>query len=279
MPVEPPAAPPTRKPLDQTGESLTRLVEVMNRLLAPDGCPWDREQTLDTLRPFLVEETYEVLEALDDADPREHCEELGDLLLQIVFQAALRAREAGAPFGIDDVVSAIVAKLVRRHPHVFADAKVSGAEQVLAQWGEIKAAERKEKAKADSHRALTGVPKAMPALLRALRIGEKAARVGFDWPNADGARAKVAEEIVEVDEARASGDAARVREELGDLLFATVSYARLLGLDPEDALHQATHKFERRFRSMEDALAAEGKEVKGTDFATLDALWEASKRK
>ena len=198
-------------PTAQRGSTFPELVDIMDKLLAPDGCPWDREQTLQTLEPFLIEEAYEVLEAIDAGDAPEHCEELGDLLFQIVFQAALRAREG--KFGIDDVVRAIATKMIRRHPHVFGDAKVKDSEEVLANWGKLKAAEHKEKG--ITRRALEGVPVNLPALLRAQRIGEKAAAVGFDWPDVAGVREKVDEELREIDEAvagrRPCADRARGR--------------------------------------------------------------------
>ena len=194
--------------MTRAGESLADLVEVMQRLLGPDGCPWDREQTLATLEPYLLEETYEVLEALAAGDPRAHCEELGDLLMQIVFQAELRAG-AGA-FTIDDVVRGIADKLVRRHPHVFGDRKLETSAQVLAQWTALK---EKEKPR----RALDGVPAAMPALARAARLGERAAQVGFDWPDAAGARAKLGEELGELDRAIGRGRRGRAARHDGSL--------------------------------------------------------------
>src|SRR5215470_3110749 len=202
----------------QPGASLARLVEIMERLLAPNGCPWDREQTLDSLRPFLVEETYEVLDALARNDVAGHCEELGDLLMQVVFQSALR-RAQGA-FGIDDVVASISDKLVRRHPHVFGDAAgVDTPDKVLAQWDKIKEAEKPK-----SKRILDGVPHG-PALARAQKIGTKAGKVGFDWPGWAGSFAKVEEEVGEVGEAIRNKDAAATHQELGDLLLATVNLA------------------------------------------------------
>ena len=182
---------------------MSKLVGLMQRLLAPDGCPWDREQTLATLVPYLVEETYEVVDALAAGDVDDHREELGDLLLQIVFQSELRFAEG--KFGIDDVARGIVAKLVRRHPHVFGDVVAKDADAVLANWAKLKAAEKAEKGK---HGALHGIPASAPALLRATRAGEKAGAVGFDWPDADGPRAKVDEELAEFDEARRGGDRA-----------------------------------------------------------------------
>jgi MazG family protein len=263
--------------ISQPGASLARLVAIMERLLAPDGCPWDREQTLETLRPFLVEETYEVLDALDAGEPRAHCEELGDLLMQIVFQAALRAREGS--FGIDDVVAVISDKLERRHPHVFGDARADDAEAVLTQWGEIKAAERRgQRDDASPDRALAGVPRSLPALARAQQISSRAARVGFDWTDAAGCRAKVAEELVELDSAIATGHAGAVESELGDLLYATVSLARKLGVDAEGALRGAIDKFERRFERVEDRLHQAGRGPRDADLEELDGLWNAVKR-
>ena len=182
------------------------LVSVMRRLLAPGGCPWDREQTLDSLRPYLLEETYEVLEAMERGTPEEHCEELGDLLMQIVFQAEIRERDGA--FSVADVARAIVEKLVRRHPHVFADARVEGADDVAVQWEEIKAEEKRAPG-GGRPRTLAGVPHALPALARAQKVSKRAAKVGFDWPTADGCRAKLTEELAEIDEAAARGACGR----------------------------------------------------------------------
>ena len=215
-------------PITQRGTNFPELVDIMQKLLAPDGCPWDREQTMQTLEPFLIEEAYEVLEAIDTDDAREHCEELGDLLFQIVFQAELRAREG--KFGIEDVVRAIATKMIRRHPHVFGDLKVKDSDEVLANWGKLKEAEHKEKG--IQRRALEGVPVNLPALLRAQRIGEKAAAVGFDWPDIAGVREKVVEELAEIDEAVKSGDPAAIENEVGDLLLAASRLAAKLGVAP-----------------------------------------------
>jgi MazG family protein len=263
----------TPLPGKQTGAEVTKLVGLMQRLLAPDGCPWDREQTLETLVPYLVEETYEVVDALAAGDADDHREELGDLLLQIVFQSELRFAEGR--FGIDDVARGIVAKLVHRHPHVFGDVVAKDADAVLANWAKLKA---KEKAKKGKHGALDGVPKSAPALLRATRTGEKAGAVGFDWPDADGPRAKVDEELREFDEARGGGDRARMQAELGDLLFAAVNLARKLGLDAEQALRDATDRFARRFGHLEKALAAQGRAVADAPADEQDRLWEDAKR-
>lgn len=256
----------------QTGAEVQKLVGLMQRLLAPDGCPWDREQTLETLVPYLVEETYEVVDALAEGSTDDHREELGDLLLQIVFQSELRFNEGR--FGIDDVARGIVAKLVRRHPHVFGDQVVSGADEVLSNWAKLKAAEKSEKGK---HGALHGIPRSAPALLRATRAGEKASASGMDWPNADGPRAKIDEELRELDQARASGDRGAMSRELGDVLFATVNLGRKLGLDPESALREAVDRFSRRFAHVEQALAARGRSVADASADEQDALWEEAK--
>jgi MazG family protein len=258
----------------QRGEKFGSLVALMQRLLAPDGCPWDREQTLDSLKGYLIEEAYEVLEALDRNDVPEHCEELGDLLFQIVFQAELRAAEG--KFGIDDVCEAIVTKMVRRHPHVFGDVKVSGSSEVLANWGRLKAAEHEEKGK--RRRILDGVPLDLPALLRAQRLGEKAAAVGFDWPDAAGVREKIDEELREISEAVERGDAREIEHEVGDLLLAVSRYAAKLGVAPEDALRSALRRFTDRFEAVEDRVTATGAEVKDTPLEELDRLWNEVKR-
>lgn len=232
---------------EQTGRTFPRLVELMQRLLAPDGCPWDREQSFATLRRYVLEEACEVIDAIDSGDRKELCAELGDLLLQVVFQAEL-ARAEGA-FGPDDVIAAICQKLVRRHPHVFADESADNADEVLQNWERIKAAERAQQGKARG--VLGGVPRSLPALTRAQRVGEKVARVGFDWPDARGSRAKVDEELRELDRALASGDHGAIEEELGDVLFALGNLARHAGVDAEGALRRTIDKFTRRFEHVE----------------------------
>jgi MazG family protein len=260
------------------GASLARLVTIMDRLLAPDGCPWDREQTLASLRPFLIEETYEVLDALSRDDAAGHCEELGDLLMQIVFQAALRA--ADGAFDIDAVVAGISDKLVRRHPHVFGDAAgTSGitSDEVLTQWEDIKRAE-KAAAGIRKDRILSGV-KPAPALARAQKIGGKAGKVGFDWAGWQGSLAKVEEEVREVEEAARDGVPAAMHHEIGDLLFAVVNVARKLGVDAENALIDATTRFQRRFEVVEDSLAERGKTPQTSNLEEMDALWNEAKRR
>lgn len=265
--------PPPTAPDAPSGASLARLVAVMDALLAPDGCAWDRKQTLASLRPFLVEETYEVLDALERGGPAAHQEELGDLLMQIVFQAALRRAEGA--FGIDDVVAGICDKLVRRHPHVFADATAGTAEEVLAQWDAIKAAEKRQAGGAA--RTLDGIPRGLPALARAQQLSARVARVGFDWPDPEGSLAKVREEVAEV-EATLAADAAARHHEVGDLLLAVVNLARKLGVDAETALHDATGRFTRRFAFVEDRLAERGRAPAESDLAEMDALWDEAKR-
>jgi MazG family protein len=253
------------------GASLARLVEIMDRLLGENGCPWDKEQTLESLRPYLVEETYEVLDALSSGDPLHHREELGDLLFQIVFQSALRAREGA--FDIDGVVTDISDKLVRRHPHVFGDAAgVDTADKVLKQWDEIKATEKPKK-----KRVLEGIP-AGPALARAQKIGSRCGKVGFDWPGWEGSFEKVDEEIREVKEAILAHSPAEVHAEIGDLLFAVVNLARKVGVDAENALVDATTKFTRRFEVVEDKLAERGKTPQQSDLTEMDALWNEAKK-
>lgn len=258
------------------GLALERLVDIMARLRTPGtGCPWDLEQDLASLRPYLIEEAYEVLEAMDSGDVAEHRKELGDLLLQIVFQARLREEEG--QFAFADVADAISDKLTYRHPHVFGDLQVSGADEVLQNWARLKEAERRAEGKVDPS-ALDGVPLALPALVRSERLGEKASRVGFDWPDAASVRAKVVEELGEVDEAVQSGDLSRITEELGDLMFATAQWARRLGVHPEDALREAATKFDRRFRRLEALARARGDSLEALDAAALDALWNEAKR-
>jgi len=259
-------------PGKQTGTEVTKLVGLMQRLLAPGGCPWDREQTLQTLVPFLVEETYEVVDAIASGSAPDHQEELGDLLLQVVFQAELRHAEGR--FGIDDVARGIVGKLVRRHPHVFGDVVAQNSQEALSSWAKLKAQEKARKGKKG---ALDGIPASAPALLRASRGGEKASAVGFDWKDADGPRAKIDEELAELDEARSRGAQGEIERELGDLLLAVVNLARKLDIDAESALRGATDRFSSRFAHIEAALAAQGREVADASPEEQDRLWDAAK--
>ncbi len=253
------------------GEAFERLVEVMARLREPGGCPWDREQTLESLRQWLLEETYEVLEAIDDGDPETHRDELGDLLLQVVFQARIR-QEEGA-FDAADVADAISEKMRRRHPHVFGDEQADDAAAVSKRWSELKEAEKGRQS------ALDGVPAALPALLRASRIGEKAAGVGFDWPDQIGVLSKLDEERAELTEAVLCGDAKAIHHEAGDYLFTVVNLCRHLGVDPESALQDTTRRFERRFREVEGTARDEGHRLRDLELDDLEARWQAAKRK
>lgn len=262
--------------LERGGEAIRELLEIMARLRAPGGCPWDREQTMDSLKPYLIEEAFEVLEAMDEGDDAAHREELGDLLLQIVFQAEIAREEGRWDFGA--VARGISEKLVYRHPHVFGEATAKDAAEVEQSWARLKAAEKARKRGAPVS-ALDGVPRQAPALLRAERIGEKAARVGFDWPDAAGPRAKIEEELRELEEARAAGDAEATFHELGDLLFSVVNLARHLRVPPEDALRAAITRFETRFHRMEERLrAADHPAGEAADPETLEALWQEAKR-
>jgi tetrapyrrole methylase family protein/MazG family protein/ATP diphosphatase len=241
----------------------------MQRLLAPGGCPWDREQTFESLRAYVIEEAYEVVDAIDKGKTESLCEELGDLLLQVVFQAEL-ARARGW-FGPDDVIDKICDKLIHRHPHVFGDADVRNAGDVVTNWEKIKAADNRDRGMLD------GVPPSLPALLRAKRIGEKAARVGFDWPDRAGVRGKVDEELREVDEALSRNDEEGARRELGDVLFALANLARKMGVDPEAALRETLERFTDRMRRVEESARRAGRELREMSPGELDALWEAVK--
>jgi MazG family protein len=253
-------------------DGMQGLRAVMDRLLADDGgCPWDRAQTLESLRPYLVEETYEVLESMDD--PAEHRGELGDLLFQIVFQAALRQREGS--FDLDDVIAEIRDKLIRRHPHVFGAAPpLHSASDVERQWERIKQVERGAQGPRDP---LAGVPRALPPLERAGRLQDKATAVGFDWPDVQGAIAKFHEEWGELEEARAADDREAMQAELGDLLFVLVRVAQKLGLDAEDALRGANAKFERRFARVMEQCHAQGVDPAAAGLERLEAMWQAAK--
>jgi len=259
--------------IESPGVLFERLLDVMMRLRAPDGCPWDRVQTRTSLKPYLLEEAYEVLEAIESGHSAPLQEELGDLLFQVVFHARL-AEEQGE-FTTADLLRQLIDKMVRRHPHVFGDASVGTATEALAQWEAIKQREADERGLRRS--ILDGVPRALPALLRAQRVQTKAARVNFDWPDARAAWTKVEEEIREASEALASGDAHRIREELGDALFSLVNVARLATLDAEEALHGAIEKFRQRFTDMEAELAARGTSVSAVSPDELERAWNAAK--
>ncbi len=258
---------------ESPGVLFERLLDVMARLHDPDGCPWDREQTHTSLKPYLIEEAYEVLEAIEAADSPALQEELGDLLFQVVFHARL-AEEAGE-FAMADLLRSLIDKMVSRHPHVFGDASVATPKEVLAQWETIKEREAEERGHRRS--VIDGVPRALPSLLRAQRLQTKAARVRFDWPDARAAWAKVEEEVREAADAIAAGEPARVQEELGDALFSLVNVARLSGIDAEEALQGTIEKFRRRFTGMEADLIAQGKSVGTVSQDEMERSWEAAK--
>lgn len=278
-PFDPVVVPPLA---EQNGQTFPRLVELMQRLLAPDGCPWDRKQSFATLRKYVLEEVCEVIDAIDGGDRDELRGELGDLLLQVVFQAELGRKERA--FGPDDVIAGICEKLVRRHPHVFSDLSVEDADEVLRNWEAIKLQERAGTKKAKES-MLSGVPRSLPALVRAQRIGEKVQRVGFDWPDTAGSRTKVTEEIRELDEAIASGDADAIEAELGDVFFALVNLARHVHVDAEGALRRTIDKFGARFAHVEERVREEhggfpdtSKGLPQLPLEVLDRYWEQAKQ-
>jgi len=256
---------------------LAEVVRIMARLRAEDGCPWDREQTHQSLKRSLVEETAELLDAIDDQDDDSLRDELGDVLLQVAFHAHIAADQGR--FDIQDVARVLCDKLTLRHPHVFGQAQAGTADQVTAQWEQIKDQERRDRGNGQDRArgALHGVPRHLPALHRAHKVQDKAAKVGFDWPDSKGVLDKVAEELSEVRQAMASGDAAAAREEIGDLLFAVAKLSRFLGHPPEEALHQTIRKFERRFLCMERWLAAQGRAVASCTLAELEGMWDRAK--
>jgi tetrapyrrole methylase family protein/MazG family protein len=249
-----------------------RLMEIMRRLRAPGGCPWDAEQTHASLKRYLIEEAYEVIEAVDAEDDKLLKEELGDLMLQPVFHAAV-AEERGA-FTMEEVLEAINDKLVRRHPHVFGDEVIENSEAQVANWEKIK----KEEKGVERKSALSGIPPELPALMKAQKITEKAARVGFDWEETDQVFAKVMEELKEFEEAMISGDQKEMEAELGDLLFAIVNLGRFLAIDPEEALRKTIGRFTKRFHHVEESLHARGVAMQSSTLAEMDLLWEEAKR-
>ncbi len=265
MPFEPPS--PALPPLE-------RLLRIMAALRDPDGgCPWDHAQTFATIAPYTVEEAYEVADAIERGDLADLKEELGDLLLQVVFHARI-AQEMGA-FAFDDVAAAIADKMVRRHPHVFAGGSYADSEAQTAAWEAIKAAERAAKNRAAS--VLDDVPTGLPGLTRAVKLTKRAARVGFDWPSLSDVLDKLREETLELQAEIDAGDLDKARGELGDLLFVCANLARKLQVDPEDALRAANAKFARRFGSIEQALAARGLSPEQSTLAEMDALWDKAK--
>jgi MazG family protein len=269
-----------------TGKLFEQLVALQKRLRAPNGCPWDREQTHQTLRPFLIEEAYEVLDALDFEDSQKFAGELGDLLLQIVFHAELA--EEARRFNIGDVIRAVYTKMVRRHPHVFGTAKAKSSAQVLKNWEQLKAEERAGKPpsggeKQAFHSILEGVPRGLPALLEGYQLTRRASNIGFDWENVEGILEKIREESDEVRgamaEAKSKGAKAQVsvEAEIGDLLFAAVNLARFAGIDPERALKRANEKFSRRFQCMEREAEKNERRLADVPRAEMEELWNESK--
>ena len=249
------------------------LLEVMRRLRAPGGCPWDRQQTLPDLKPFVIEEAYEVVDAIDRDDRASLEEEIGDMLLEAVFAAQIAAEEGS--FDVYDAVGAIHDKLVRRHPHVFGDVVADDAETVLVNWEKMKSSERHEQNKG----LLSGVPVSLPALLKAARLTEKASRVGFDWENADAVIDKMEEELEELKAAIRNGERDEIQDELGDLFFTLANMARKLEVNAEESLQSANRKFIRRFEAVEQALRDQGRSFEGTTLQEMDALWDEAKRR
>jgi MazG family protein len=266
--------------MPDAAREFTRLIEIMAALRGPEGCPWDREQTIDTLKPFVLEETYEVLEAIDRHDHDALREELGDFVFEAVFLAQLESEEGR--FTIADSIRHVADKLVRRHPHVFAraegEAALNSAGQVRVRWEEIKAQENAAKP-ARAKTLLSGIAPALPALLRAYHIGTRAASVNFDWTKVDDVVAKIQEEVDEIrEEVQNSGDANRIEEEVGDLLFSIAQLARQMGVEPETALRKANDKFTKRFTQMEQAIADSGRTMKGMTLEEMEREWQKAKQ-
>lgn len=262
--------------MSQAGERFEQLIEIMAKLRAPDGCPWDREQTFDSIKKYTLEETYEVLDAIDARDWRGLCEELGDFLLQAVFYAQMASEEGR--FGIEDSLAAINEKLIRRHPHVFGTGDAKTADEVKTRWDEIKAEEKKSRGELVKG-LLEGIPKALPALVEAQQISSKAAGAGFDWENIHQVGDKVREELLELEQAEASTarGSEEIEGELGDLLFTIVNLARFLKVDPEQALRKTNQKFRKRFAHVERGLAARGKQLEESRIEEMEALWQEAK--
>ncbi len=259
------------------GEKFEELVKLMARLRGPGGCPWDRNQTFDSITSYLLEETYEVMDAIDQRDWKALEEELGDLLLQPVFFAEMAAEEG--LFNVADSLDRINQKLIRRHPHIFGDAYAETPDDVKQRWDEIKKQEKAEQGIAAAESALDAVPRALPALVESEKIGKKAADLGFDWPNIDGALEKLKEEADELVEARALATQPNIEHELGDLLFTVVNLARYLKVDPEQALRKANGRFRWRFREVERAVVATGGMMKETPLDRLEEFWQEAKHR
>lgn len=254
-------------------QAFNDLVSLFARLRAPGGCPWDRAQDHRSLKPYIIEEAYEVVEAIEERDPKKLQEELGDLLGQVIFNAQI-AKEDGL-FGIEEVIAGQMEKMTRRHPHIFGRTKVKDAADVLLNWEEIKYKEKKK----ERPSALDGVPKHLPALLKAHRIQDKAARLGFDWEHIDGAFAKLEEELDEFSKAYARGRKKEITDELGDILFTLVNLSRFLNVDPEGALRGTIKKFTSRFQHIEKSLKRSGKSFKEVSLDDMEELWQQSKKR
>jgi len=259
---------------EASGEQFEALVQIMERLRADNGCPWDREQTRETLKPFLIEEAYEVVEAIDEGDPKHLMEELGDLLFQVVFHAQVAAERR--EFTIGQVLAATADKMMRRHPHVFGDGTASTTREILEQWEELKREERHAAAGVPAS-ALDGVPRELPGLLRAQRLQDKASRTGFDWPEISGVMAKVEEELGELKEAIGSAVPEAVEEELGDVLFSLVNLARFLSLSAEEALRKSITRFSTRFQYIEEVLRQDGRCLSDVGLEDMERLWQQAK--
>jgi tetrapyrrole methylase family protein/MazG family protein len=255
------------------GSLFDRLVDIMAMLRSPAGCPWDRAQDSTSLKPYLLEEAYEVLEAIEEGTPYKLKDELGDLLFQVIFHAQL-AHERG-DFDVYDILAGTIAKMTRRHPHVFGSAMASNPKEALQNWEEVK---REEKGAEPETSVLDGVPRQLPSLLRAQRLQDKAARVGFDWPEIAQVWRKLTEEMQELRTAMDRNNRAEVEGELGDVLFVLVNLARWLEINPDEALHQTSQKFIRRFQFIERELSRQGKSPKQSTLAEMDVLWEQAKR-
>lgn len=253
--------------------TLDDLVEIMAKLRGNPGCPWDKSQTHETLKPFIIEEAYEVVDAISRKNREDLIEELGDLLLQIVFHS--RIGEERGKFDIGDVIEGICEKMIRRHPHIFGDVAVEGTDEVLKNWEEIKREEKDMKSEAES---MMNLPKALPALMKAFKVQEKAARVGFDWDDISGAIDKVYEELDELKEVYNAGNSDKIREEMGDLLFACVNVARFLEVEPELALNDAVKKFINRFNFVEATAAEFDKNLRDMSLQEMEELWQQSKK-
>jgi len=258
--------------MSEASDAITELRAVVHRLRAPGGCPWDREQTHESLVPHLLEEAYEVAEAIRNGDIPHMREELGDLLLQPVLHAEIASETGG--FDLDAIARELTEKLIRRHPHVFGETSVEGSEGVLKQWEQIKRTEKGSEKESILH----GISHGLPALIRAQKLQKKAAKVGFDWPDVNPVLDKVREEAAEIVEAMQSGNATAISEEVGDLLFTVVNLARKLGVDAESALVAANVKFEKRFGQVETHIAAQGRRIEDCTLAEMDAVWDEIKK-